>query len=216
MVKSKHFSFSKNFRSIILLFLNKDIDFIEQRNHLFIQKEYNTKSIIQAFRYIKNLVLNVSVSHFITEKPKKEIIEKLNINEKKELSQNMNYFNLLILITTRFINFEFVEGINEELIEEIISVSSSACEFLEILIKKTKDQNLIKGIFKLFLNKIFIILANKLGIEEEGNLCSINVKKNDIKEDKRNQVLQIQLLEIMKLLMFEKADNSDLIEIYSS
>jgi hypothetical protein len=128
----------------------------------------------------------------------------------------MNYFNLLILITTRFINFEFVEGINEELIEENISVSSSACEFLEILIKKTKNQNIIKGIFKLFLNKIFIILANKLGIEEEGNLCSINVKKNDIKEDKRNQVLQIQLLEIMKLLMFEKADNSDLIEIYSS
>ena len=210
------FHFQKILDPIILLFLNKDIDYIEQGNHLFIQKEYNTKSIIQAFRYIKNLVLNVSVSHFITEKPKKEIIEKLNINEKKELSQNMNYFNLLILITTRFINFEFVEGINEELIEENISVSSSACEFLEILIKKTKDQNLIKGIFKLFLNKIFIILANKLGIEEEGNLCSINVKKNDIKEDKRNQVLQIQLLEIMKLLMFEKADNSDLIEIYSS
>ena len=50
----------------------------------------------------------------------------------------MNYFNLLILITTRFINFEFVEGINEELIEENISVSSSAWEFLEILIKKQK------------------------------------------------------------------------------
>ncbi len=61
-------------------------NYIKKGNHLFIQKEYNTKSIIQAFRYVKNLVLNVSVSHFITEKPKKEIIEKLNINEKKELS----------------------------------------------------------------------------------------------------------------------------------
>ena len=77
------FHFQKILAPIIFLFLNKDIDYIEQRNHLFIQKEYNTKSIIQAFRYIKNLVLNVSVSHFITEKPKKEIIEKLNINEKK-------------------------------------------------------------------------------------------------------------------------------------
>ena len=50
----------------------------------------------------------------------------------------MNYFNLLILITTRFINFEFFEGIKEELIEENISVSSSASKFLEILIKKQK------------------------------------------------------------------------------
>ena len=54
------FHFQKILDSIILLFLNKDIDYIKQGNHLFIQKEYNTKSIIQDFRYVKNLVLMVS------------------------------------------------------------------------------------------------------------------------------------------------------------
>ena len=201
--------FKKILDPIILLFLNKDIQFLQKDNHLYITKQYEIKNIINAFKLIKNVVLNVSDLNFIFNSPKNNILEQLNNNEKN----SFNYLFLLFNISIRFLNAEFIEEIkNDELIEENISVASSSGEFLEILIKKLNLEE-IKKITKNYLNEFFYILANKLGINDISFSSSKNVIKKE-KEDKRNQVLQIQILEIIKLLMFNFNPNicSDLIE----
>ena len=88
-----------------------------------------------------------------------------------------DYLFLLIKISIRFLNGEFIKEIkNDELIEENISVASSSGEFIEILIKKLKPES-IKNITKNFINEFFYILAHKLGIKDISDLSSINVKK---------------------------------------
>ena len=189
--------FKKILDPIILLFLSKDIEFSQEGTQLYIQKKNETKNIIHAFKLIKNVVLNVSDLNFIFNSPKNNILEQLNNNEKN----SFNYLFLLFNISIRFLNAEFIEEIkNDELIEENISVASSSGEFLEILIKKLNLEE-IKKITKNYLNEFFYILANKLGINDISFSSSKNVIKKE-KEDKRNQVIQIQILEIIKLLMF--------------
>ena len=194
--------FPKILDPLISVFLNKEIEFCLDNNTLYIKKEYDMKKIIDTFKKLKNLILNVSnITDFILKKPNPN---PLLLNDDKLIGlfpltlENYDYLFLLINISVRFIKGEFEKGVSEDLIEESLSVNSTACEFLELLIKKINNSNILYNISKATLIPIYYILAQKLGVDN----------KNENKEVRRDEVMQIQLLEILKILMIDtKYDN---------
>ena len=207
--------FPKILNPLIYVFLNKEIEFSLENNTILIKKEYNMKSIIDAFKKLKNLILNVSnINDFIFEKPNPN---PLFVNDDKLIGlfpltlENYDYLFLLINISMRFIKGELQNVTNEDLIEESLSVNSSACEYLELLIKKINDTKILNKIAQIILIPLYYILAQKLGINNENQ-----INKNENKEDKQDEVMQIQILEIIKILIIDThyEDLNSLIQLF--
>ncbi len=208
--------FHKILDPLINVFLNKEIEFSLENNTLLIKKEYNMKSIIDAFKKIKNLILNISnIIDFILDKPKPNPLE---VNDDKLIGlfpltlENYDYLFLLINISIRFIKGEIENVINEDLIEESLSVNSSACEFLELLIKKINNTKLLNEIAQKTLIPIYYILAQKLNINKDNQ-----INTNENKEVKQDEVMQIQILEILKILIIDTHydDLKSLIQLFT-
>ena len=166
---------------IILLLLNA---YIKINDSNFIENEYDTKKIMDSFKYLKSLILNSPLmKFFIGNKPNEEI---LKICENVKLFSldkiQINYIYILILISFGFIQGKSKKDLNESFQKENLSFNSSSCEFLEFLLSHINDLELIMQ-YAIQLNLPILLLINEA-------------------IDSKNDVMQIQLLSILKALYF--------------
>ncbi len=169
---------------ILAILLDINILFEEKNKKLIFTKEYNTKLIIVAFRYMKNLILNVSgVNYFINNYPNARILSidalKNTINIRND---NDNYLYLLIKISLRFIKGKYYDENNKVFQRDNYSVNATACEFLEFLLSYIGDKNQLLQIAIFIIESVVELLEEAIQSKDE--------------------VMQVQLLNLLKQLLF--------------
>ena len=167
---------------ILAVLLDINIVFEEKNKKIIFTKEYNTKLIIGAFRYMKNIILNVSgVNYFINHYPNATILSIDSLKNTIDI-KNDNYLYLLIKISLRYIKGKYYDENNKVFQRENYSVNSSACEFLEFILSYIGDKNSLIQI-AIFITESVVELLNDA------------IELND-------EVMQVQLLNLLKQLLF--------------
>ena len=188
-----------------------------ENNELFIDEEYDTKLIMNIFRKFKNVILNNNIlctNYLIKNKPSQDIYnlyKQYNYDNKNIL--DLNYLNLIIEISLKYIKVIYIDNsnndnkktdnnnndnnnennnnennnnnykINKKLFNnENISVNATSCEFLECLLNNIEDKKILLHISYNIFNDVTDILLKCL--------------------DKKNEVMEIQLLNLLKILLF--------------
>ena len=149
-----HQQFQKILDPIYNILLNNTISIIN-KDQISIDKEYDTFEIRKSFRRLKNIILNSPVMDFLAKsKIGKGILSLDNLN-KLCLTDN-TYLGLLVGISLRFTQLKCVDSLSREFKAENYSVNASSCEFLEFLLNKIKDKDLLMK-FAIEINKSIIL-----------------------------------------------------------
>ena len=181
-LSEKHFS--KIIDPLLLVLLKDNAYFIQKDNQIFFEKEYESSRIIDAFSKLKNIILNSSVMNFF----------KLNtVNKnllKKDIINNVNvaystYLSLLISISLSFIRLKCAENLDENFKIENHSVNAASCEFLELLLSHTNNKELLLK----YASEINLPILLKL----------------DEAIDNNDEVMQVQLLAVLRVLYFQSS-----------
>ena len=180
--------FNKILDPIIIILLEEKIPCIIENNKIIIEREFNTSIILDAFNKLKNIILNSQVIIFLKEEETSEKIKNINIFNNFKLD-NFNYLKLLINISLHFTQIQCNENLIEEFKREISCVNAASCEFLELLIRLTND------------GEMLIEIANEIN-KSIFNLLDKAIEEND-------EVMQVQLLNVIKSLDFNDSIQSD-------
>ena len=177
--------FKKIIEPILLVLLDPSIVINQEEKDFYIQKEYDTKKILNSFRKLKNIILNSSIMDFLVEnRPSDEILE--IFKSKKNLSlENLEktYIHILIAISLKFTQGKSQKNFSESFIKENYAINASSCEFLEFLLSHLNNPEII------------MTFANRI------NLPIILLIDEAI--DENNEVMQVQLLSVLRVLYFK-------------
>ena len=183
---------TKQFRKIIdpilEVLLDESIIINENNDKVFyIEKEYDTKKIMDSFRKLKNIILNSPIMDFFIEnKPNIEIINIFNKKKNYCLDKlEITYLHILISISIKFTQVKSKDDLNESFKKENSSINASSCEFLEFLLSHISNPELIMEYAKI-INLPIVLLIDKA-------------------IDKNNEVMQVQLLAVLRVLYFKTA-----------
>ena len=175
--------FNKIVDPILLCLLDENIEINESNNFFYIEKEYDTKKIMSSFGRLKSLILNSPIMKFFIEnQPCEEILKIFN---KKNLALdniNITYLHILISASLKFIQGKSKENLSDKFKLENSSINASSCEFLEFLLSHVNNPEII------------MMYANKI------NLPILLLIDEAI--DNKNEVMQVQLLSVLKVLYF--------------
>ena len=175
--------FKKIADPILLCLLDENIEINESNNFFYIEKEYETKKIMSSFGRLKSLILNSPIMKFFIEnEPNEEI---LRIFNKKNLCLdkiNITYLHILISASLKFTQGKSKENLSDKFKLENSSINASSCEFLEFLLSHINNPEII------------MMYANKI------NLPILLLIDEAI--DNKNEVMQVQLLSVLKVLYF--------------
>ena len=180
---------SKQFKQIIepilLILLEDSIIINESKKDYYIEKEYDTKKIMNSFIKFKNIILNSPIMKFIIEnEPSDEI--KILFHKKKNLSLDnldITYFHILISVSLTFTQGKSKENFSETFKKENYSLNASSCEFLEFLLSHVSSPELIMKYARCINLPIVQLLDEAI--------------------DNKNEVMQVQLLSVLKVLYFK-------------
>ena len=146
-----HQQFQKILDPIFRILLENQKGLQKINNHILIEKEYSTREIRKCFRRLKNIILNSPVMDFLIKtqinqdiKEMQEIQDNYILNNSENQNKKeFKYLDLLIVITLRFTQVKCAEILSNEFRRENYSVNASSGEFLEFLLNKIEDKDLI-------------------------------------------------------------------------
>ena len=176
--------FQKILDPIFKILLDDNICIKTDKEHILIEKEYKASQIRKCFRRLKNIILNSSVMDFLVKQKASQEILCLN-NIKGLCTKDFKYLGLLISITLRFTQAKCLDSLSNEFKRENYSVSASSCEFLEFLLNRIEDKNLLME-FALEINQPVVSLLDQA------------IEDND-------EVMQVQLLSVLKVVYFNSS-----------
>ena len=176
--------FHKILDPIFKLLLDDSIIISNDKEHILIEKEYKTSQIRKCFRRLKNIILNSPVMDFLIKTKVSEEILSLN-NLDQLYTKDFKYLGLLIAITIRFTRAKCVESLSSEFKRENYSVNASSCEFLEFLLNKIENKDLLME-YALEINQPVVTLLDQA------------IEDND-------EVMQVQLLSVLKVVYFNSS-----------
>ena len=181
----------KQFRQIIdpilLILLDESIMMVKMENKFFIEKEYDTKKIMDSFLKLKNLILNSPIINFLDiNKPSDEIVSIFK-GKQNFLIENVEitYFHILVAVSLKFTQGKYQENFSDSFKKEIYSLNASSCEFLEFLLFHIDSPEIIMKYAKNINLPIVLLIDEAI--------------------DNKNEVMQVQLLSVLKVLYFKTA-----------
>ena len=157
---------------------------IEEKKIIF-ESEYDTGLIRNSLKKLKNIILNSSVMTFMKNtKPTNELLTKYNL-------QNLNlntstYLSLLLGLTLKLTQGKCIENFTKEFKRENYSVNASSCEFLEFLLSRVDDKEILMQ-FALDMNEPIIFLLDQAIVDND-------------------EVMQVQLLTVLRVLYFNSSE----------
>ena len=176
--------FQKIMDPIFKILLDDKICLIINKENILIEKEYDSTQIRKCFRRLKNIILNSPVMDFLVKNEAGQEI--LSLNNLKGLSiKDYKYLGLLIGITLRFTQAKCVESLSNEFKRENYSVNASSCEFLEFLLNRVENKDLLMQ-YGLEINQPIVSLLDQ-AIEDH------------------DEVMQVQLLSVLKAIYFNSS-----------
>ena len=186
--------FSKIIDPLLKVLLDRDTKwYISFQKQLYFTKEYDNRRIIEAFRKLKNIIINVpevAVNHFVNKLVTKDLIYMDDFGrELKSVTRSISiehYLELLVSISLRFIQGKFIESISQSFYRENFSVNAASCEFLEFLLSFIEPKSRVMNIAKLIVDPVLNILHESLLTNDE--------------------VMQVQLINLLKVLLLSTKD----------
>ena len=181
--------FRKIVDPLLKVLLDKETKwFISPKKQLFFTREYDNRRIIEAFRKLKNIIINVpdiAINFFLKEKISKNLLEMDELGkELRNVTKTIKlefYLELLVTISLRFIQGKFIESISEQFYRENFSVNAASCEFLEFLLSYVEPKNKVMEIAQSIVEPVLEIMMESLKSEDE--------------------VMQVQLINLLKVLI---------------
>ena len=181
---NKHFD--KIVDPLLSVLLNDYSNFKIINNKIFFDKEYESNRIIDAFSKLKNIILNSALMDYLkTNVVGGNLLIKDKIKNIK--TKSSTYLSLLISITLSFTRCKSSLDLNKKFENENYSVNAASCEFLEFLLSHINNNNLLIS----YATEINLPIL--LTLDEA-------IENND-------EVMQIQLLNILKVLYFNSSSD---------
>ena len=176
---NKHFD--KIVDPLLSVLLHDYSNFKKVENKIIFEKEYESGRIIDAFSKLKNIILNSGLMEYI-----KVNIVGANLLIKDKIknikTKTSTYLSLLISITLSYIRCKASNKINPKFEIENYSVNAASCEFLEFLLSRINDTELLISYLKEINHPILLTLDEAI--------------------ENKDEVMQVQLLSVLKVLYF--------------
>ena len=176
---NKHFD--KIVDPLLSVLLHDYSNFKKVENKIIFEKEYESGRIIDAFSKLKNIILNSGLMKYI-----KVNIVGANLLIKDKIknikTKTSTYLSLLISITLSYIRCKASNKINPKFEIENYSVNAASCEFLEFLLSRINDTELLISYLKEVNHPILLTLDEAI--------------------ENKDEVMQVQLLSVLKVLYF--------------
>jgi hypothetical protein len=182
--------FNKILDPLIKVLLDKETSwYVSPRKQLYFAKEYDNRRIIEAFRKLKNIIINMTdlaINYFVNTPISPVLLELDEIG--KELSSVgkaiplEHYLEMMVTISLRFIQGKFIESVSQSFYRENFSVNAASCEFLEFLLSFIEPKSKVMMIAESIAEPVLLILHE----------C---IMTNDV-------VMQVQLLNVLRVLLF--------------
>ena len=177
--------FKKIIEPILLVLLDQSIEINKLENDFYIQKEYETNKILDSFHKLKNIILNSPIMSFLIEnRPSDEILELFKSKKNLALDNlEKTYIPILIAISLKFTQGKSQKNFSESFIKENYAINASSCEFLEFLLSHLNNPELIMTYAKRINLPIVLLIDEAI--------------------DENNEVMQVQLLSVLRVLYFK-------------
>ena len=190
--------FRKIIDPLLKVLLDKETKwYISYQKQLFFTREYDNRRIIEAFRKLKNIIINVpeiSINFFLNEKISQSLLEMDDLSkELRNVTKTIKlefYLELLVTISLRFIQGKFIESVSEIFYRENFSVNAASCEFLEFLLSYVEPKNKVMEIAQSIVEPVLEIMMESLKTEDE--------------------VMQVQLINLLKVIIIETNNIHDI------
>ena len=176
--------FQKILDPIFKILLDDKICLIKNKENILIEKEYNSAQIRKCFRRLKNIILNSPVMDFLVKNEASQEITSSN-NLKGLSIIDYKYLGLLIGITLQFTQAKCVESLSTEFKRDNYSVNASSCEFLEFLLNRIENKDLLMQ-YGLEINQPIVSLLDQAIVDHD-------------------EVMQVQLLSVLKVIYFNSS-----------
>ena len=182
--------------------------YISFQKQLYFTKEYDNRRIIEAFRKLKNIIINVpdiAINYFVSQPITQSLLDMDDIGkELRSVSKTISmehYLELLVSISLRFIQGKFIESVSVSFYRENFSVNAASCEFLEFLLSFIEPKSKVMNIAQIISEPVLNILQESLMTNDE--------------------VMQVQLLNLLKVLLLNTKEEhqnfkQDAINIFNS
>jgi hypothetical protein len=182
--------FSKILDPLLKVLLDKETTwYISPRKGLYFAKEYDNRRIIEAFRKLKNIIINMTdlaIGYFVNTPISQFLIEMDDTGrELSSVTRSIpleHYLEMMVSISLRFIQGKFIESVSQSFYRENFSVNAAACEFLEFLLSFIEPKSKVMAIAEMIAEPVLMILHE-------------SIMGND-------EVMQVQLLNLLKVLLF--------------
>lgn len=183
--------FNKILDPLLAVLLSKETSWkLGVDNRIYFDKEYDNRRIMDTFRKLKNIIINVtdlSIKYFIQNPSNKELLIMDTFGKILEENQltmpRSTYLQLIVSISLRFIQGKVISEISKTFSRENYSVNAASCEFLEFLLSFIEPKSHLMTIASYITGPVLEILYQTI-------------------ED-RDEVMQVQLLNLLKVLLFD-------------
>jgi hypothetical protein len=182
--------FNKILDPLLKVLLDKETTwYISLKKQLYFAKEYDNRRIIEAFRKLKNIIINMTdlaINYFVNTSISPFLLEMDETGrELSSVSRSIpmeHYLELMVSISLRFIQGKFIESVSQSFYRENFSVNAASCEFLEFLLSFIEPKSKVMNIAEMIAEPVLMILHE-------------SIMSND-------EVMQVQLLNLLKVLLF--------------
>ena len=183
--------FNKILDPLLAVLLSKETSWkLGIDNKIYFDKEYDNRRIMDTFRKLKNIIINVtdlSIKYFIQNPSNRELLKMDTfgqiLEENKLTMPRSTYLQLMVSISLRFIQGKVISELSRAFSRENYSVNAASCEFLEFLLSFIEPKSHLMTIALFITEPVLEILYQTI-------------------ED-RDEVMQVQLLNLLKVLLFD-------------
>ena len=181
--------FNKILDPLLAVLFSKETSWKLADKKIYFDREYDNRRIMDTFRKLKNIIINITdlaIKYFVNNKASSELLVMDtfgDILDKNQLGMpRSNYLELMVSISLRFIQGKVVAEISQSFSRENYSVNAASCEFLEFLLSFIEPKK------------------NLMKIASHITLPVLEILYQTIED--RDEVMQVQLLNLLKVLLF--------------
>lgn len=164
--------------------------YVTETKQYFYTKVYETRITNEAFRKMKSILIiaNEFFLKYITRMRVSERLMEIKVHFSDDpmlQDPKLTYIDLLVAICLKYIEGQAIESLSVKFHLENASVNASSCEFLELLITNMDNKETSQRIANYLIGPLLQVLDHSI--------------------ENRDIVMQVQLLNILKVILFQSA-----------
>ena len=164
--------------------------YVTETKQYFYTKVYETRITNEAFRKMKSILIiaNEFFLRYITRMRVSERLMEIKVHFSDDpmlQDPKLTYIDLLVAICLKYIEGQAIESLSVKFHLENASVNASSCEFLELLITNMDNKETSQKIANYLISPLLQVLQHSI--------------------ENRDIVMQVQLLNILKVILFQSA-----------